>query len=242
MPEIESAPALQVPPEARDGGLAAGMGPGPRSRVRRHADRAHYDRETVHAVLDEGLVCNLGFVSDGQPYVVPTLYARVGDLLYLHGAPANHALLAAGDGQTACVAVTLLDGLVLARSAFNHSLNYRSVVAFGQAAAVEDAGEKRSALEAIVEHVLPGRSKDARPPTEPELRATRVLRFAIHEASAKVRAGGPLDEPEDLQLREVWAGELPLSLSAGPPLVDRRAPVDAPLPAYLADYRRPALG
>ncbi len=234
--EAHGAPAAQVD------GARPELGPGPLSRVRRHADRGRYDRATVHAVLDEGLVCHLGFVDNGQPCVLPTLYARVGDVLYLHGAPANRALLAAGDGQTACVTVTLLDGLVLARSTFNHSLNYRSVVAFGQASTVETTEEKRQALEAIVEHVLPGRSKDARPPTDAELRATRVLRFAVSEASAKVRTGGPLDEPEDLQLRQVWAGELPLSLATGTPVVDTQAPVEAPVPSYVAAYRRLAAG
>jgi nitroimidazol reductase NimA-like FMN-containing flavoprotein (pyridoxamine 5'-phosphate oxidase superfamily) len=199
--------------------------PGPlreteRSRVRRKADRARYDFPTVAAILDEALLCHVGFALDGRPWVVPTTFARVGDHLYLHGAAGNFALrtLSAG-GVEACVTVTLLDGLVLARSAFHHSMNYRSVMLFGSAVAVTDADEKLSALLAIVEHMEPGRSAASRLPTAEELRATLVVRFPIDEGSAKVRTGGPIDDPEDLAL-PYWAGVIPLSLVRGEPVPD----------------------
>ncbi|HTT88373.1 MAG TPA: pyridoxamine 5'-phosphate oxidase family protein [Acidimicrobiales bacterium] len=215
------------------------LGPGPRTRVRRLPERAKYDRATVEAVLDEGFVCHLGFCSDGQPVVIPTGYARVGDIIYVHGAPANHALRSSVEGGTVCLTVTLVDGLVLARSAFHHSFNYRSVVVFGVAHEVEDADEKRVALAAFVDHVVPGRNPDTRPPTDSELRATTVVRIEIEEASAKVRTGGPKDEPEDFALHEIWAGEVPLQVVAGVPVADDSAPVTAPVPRYLAPYRRP---
>jgi hypothetical protein len=203
-------------------------------------DRGHYDRGSVYAILDEGFVCHLGFVSEGQPLVVPTVYGRVDDVLYLHGAPANHALRSAATSESICLTVTLVDALVLARSAFHQSVNYRSVMAFGVASEVSDLGEKRRAVEAIVDHVLPGRSSDARPPSDAELRATRVVRFQIAEASAKVRTGGPKEEPEDLDLEDVWAGEVPLELSFGALVVDDQAPVRAPAPSYITTYTRPS--
>jgi len=216
------------------------LGPGPRSRVRRLPERARYDRATVEAILDEGFVCHLASCSDGEPVVVPTAYARAGDVIYVHGAPANQALRRAAGGDIVCLTVTLVDGLVLARSAFHHSINYRSVVVFGAACEVEDAEEKRLALTAFVDHVVAGRSADARPPSDAELRATRVVRIEIEEASAKVRSGGPNDDPEDLALTGIWAGEMPLRLVAGEPVVDGSAPVLAPVPQYLAPYRRAA--
>jgi nitroimidazol reductase NimA-like FMN-containing flavoprotein (pyridoxamine 5'-phosphate oxidase superfamily) len=165
------------------------------------------------------LHCNVAFVVDGRPWVIPTIHARVGDHIYLHGAPANHMLRSATGGREVCVSATLVDGLVLARSWFHHSMNYRSVVLFGTAERVDDAGEKRAALRALVEHVMAGRSDDARPPTDEELRATLVLRVPIEEASAKVRSGGPIDDEEDLA-SGVWAGEVPLRHEAGEPRPD----------------------
>jgi uncharacterized protein len=215
------------------------LGPGPRTRVRRLPERAKYDRATVEAVLDEGFVCHLGFYSGGEPVVIPTAYARVGDTIYVHGAPANHALRRAVEGEAVCLTVTLVDGLVLARSAFHHSINYRSVVVFGVAYEVDDLDEKRVALLAFVDHVVPGRNAGTRPPTDSELRATRVVRVEITEASAKVRSGGPKDDPEDLARPGIWAGEMPLQVVPGAPVPDDSAPVTAPIPPYLVSYRRP---
>ncbi len=195
----------------------------------------------MEAVLDEGFVCHLGFCVDGEPVVIPTGYARVGDVIYVHGAPANYALRRAVEGDSVCLTVTLVDGLVLARSAFHHSINYRSVVVFGVAHEVEDWEEKRLALAAFVDHVVPGRNAGTRPPSEAELRATRVVKVEIMEASAKVRTGGPKDEPEDLGLGGIWAGELPFRVVAGSPIADGSAPVTAPVPPYVASYRRPGV-
>jgi nitroimidazol reductase NimA-like FMN-containing flavoprotein (pyridoxamine 5'-phosphate oxidase superfamily) len=188
--------------------------PTERTKLRRKADRGRYDRETIVAILDEAIVCHVGFSVEGLPWVFPTAFARIGDDLYLHGAVANFALKALTAGAEACVSVTLLDGLVLARSAFHHSLNYRSVMVFGSAEAVTDDAEKRAALLAIVEHMVPGRSNATRPPTASELRSTLVVRIAIDEASAKVRTGGPIDEATDYDL-PYWAGVLPLTVVRG---------------------------
>jgi nitroimidazol reductase NimA-like FMN-containing flavoprotein (pyridoxamine 5'-phosphate oxidase superfamily) len=215
------------------------VGPGPRARVRRLPERGRYDRATVDAILDEGFVCHLGLCSERGPIVIPTAYARIGDWIYLHGAPANYALRRAVEGDSVCLTVTLVDALVLARSAFHHSINYRSVVVFGVAQEVEDFDEKRTALMAFVDHVVPGRSPDTRPPSDSELRATRVVKVEIEEASAKVRTGGPKDDPEDLDLTGIWAGEMPLQLVPGAPQADYSAPVTAPVPPYLVAYRRP---
>ena len=181
----------------------------PGAKVRRLAERGRYDRATIEAILDEGFVCHVGYAADAGPVVIPTAYARIGDRLYLHGAPANATLRHASSGVPVCVTVTLVDGLVLARSAFHHSINYRSVVVHGTGTEVTDEEEKRAALAAVVEHIVPGRGADARPPTSSELRATRVVRVPLDEASAKVRTGGPKDDPEDLDL-PVWAGQVPL--------------------------------
>ncbi|MCU1463577.1 MAG: putative flavin-nucleotide-binding protein [Acidimicrobiales bacterium] len=205
--------------------------------VRRLPARARYDRATLDAILDEGLVCHVGFVTGGRPFVIPTTYGRVGDDLYLHGSPASRLLRTLSDGVDVCVTVTLLDGIVLARSAFHHSMNYRSAVLVGRATVVDDLEEKRAALDAFVEHVVPGRAADARPPNEKELRATLVLRLPIADASAKVRTGGPIDDDEDMALA-VWAGELPLRTTPGPPVAD--AGVDVRVPAYVSGYRRGA--
>jgi nitroimidazol reductase NimA-like FMN-containing flavoprotein (pyridoxamine 5'-phosphate oxidase superfamily) len=213
-------------------------GPTPRTTVRRLPDRARYDPETVHSILDEGLVCHVGFLDEGQPFVIPSSYARLGDRLVLHGSAASRMLRALGGGAPACVTVTLLDGLVLARSGFHHSMNYRSVVVVGRATEITDPGEKRRALDAIVDHVAPGRAADVRPPSEAELRATRVVWLALDEASAKVRTGPPKDDPADLAL-DVWAGELPLRLEAKEPVPDPGLrPGLAPPPEGTA-WRRP---
>ncbi|HSB60457.1 MAG TPA: pyridoxamine 5'-phosphate oxidase family protein, partial [Vicinamibacteria bacterium] len=200
---------------------ASDFTPTPRTSVRRLPGRAAYDRATVVAILDEAIVCHVGFVVDGQPFVIPTIYARVGDRVYLHGSAASRMLRRLAEGVEACVTVTLLDGLVLARSAFHHSMNYRSVVALGRARPVADPAEKLAALEAIVEHVVPGRSREVRGPDERELAATTVLRLDLQEVSAKVRTGGPLDDPEDMG-SPCWAGEIPLRLAALAPVPDRQ--------------------
>src|SRR5919198_1050725 len=189
----------------------APLSPTERTRVRRLPARASYDRGAIHAILDEGLVCHVGFVNDGQPYVLPTAYARVGDALYLHGSAASRMLHGLRDGIPVCATVTLLDGLVLARSAFHHSMNYRSVVILGVATEVTEPADRLRALEAIVEHAVPGRWSQVRQPSVHELKATMVLRLPIAEASAKVRGGGPLDAAEDLGW-PCWAGHVPLRL------------------------------
>jgi len=188
--------------------------PPDRIRVRREPQRALYDRETIEAILDEGVLCHIGFEIEGQPYVIPTLHARVGDKLYVHGSAASRMLKHAASGAPVCVTVTLFDGLVLARSVFNHSVNYRSAVVFGTATLVE-GDEKRDALRALTEQLAPGRWDEARQPSEQELKATWILSLPLDEASAKVRVGGPEDEPEDLEL-PVWAGVVPVHLEAGP--------------------------
>jgi nitroimidazol reductase NimA-like FMN-containing flavoprotein (pyridoxamine 5'-phosphate oxidase superfamily) len=202
------------------------------------AKRGAYDRATIEAILDEGLVCHLGFAVDGQPYVLPTIYARVGGEVYLHGSAASRMLRALGDGVACCLTVTLLDGLVLARSAFHHSVNYRSVVLLGTARAVLDREAKTLALRAIVDHVLADRWQAVRTPTDQELKATTVLALPLSEASAKLRSGGPLDDEEDYAL-PVWAGHLPLTLVPGAPVPDARLAPGVAVPARLASYRRP---
>ncbi len=203
------------------------LSPTRRTRVRRLPARASYERATIQAILDEGLVCHVGFVHEGQPYVLPTTYARVGDQVYLHGSAASRMLRGLGEGIPVCLTVTLLDGLVLARSAFHHSMNYRSVVILGVAIAVTEPVERLRALEAIVEHAVPGRWPQVRPPSAGELRATMVLRLPIEEASAKVRSGGPLDEAEDLGW-PCWAGHVPLRLVALAPVPDGDARAETP--------------
>jgi uncharacterized protein len=210
----------------------------PRTTVRRRAQRGAYERATIDAILDEGLVCHLGFVVDGQPYVLPTIYARVGEEIYVHGSAASRMLRTLASGVETCLTVTLVDGLVLARSAFHHSMNYRSVVVLGTARPVLDAGAKTRALRAIVDHVVADRWDVVRPPTEQELRATSVLVLPLREASAKVRAGGPIDDDEDHAM-PVWAGHLPLALVPGVPIVDGVLPAGVSVPEGLLDYRRP---
>jgi nitroimidazol reductase NimA-like FMN-containing flavoprotein (pyridoxamine 5'-phosphate oxidase superfamily) len=215
--------------------------PSPRTTVRRLPARAVYDRTALHAILDEGLVCHVGFVAGGQPFVIPTTYARVDDRLYLHGSAASRMLRTLAEGVDVCVTVTLLDGLVLARSAFHHSMNYRSVVVLGRAREVVDTAEKIAALLAIVDHVVPGRSADSRPPNEKEILATRVLGLSLEEASAKVRTGPPLDDEEDYGLPH-WAGEIPLRLVPQAPVPEPRLDPRIPAPAAATHYRRPGTG
>lgn len=210
--------------------------PNERTRIRRD-ERARYDRETVHAVLDEALFCHVGFVVDAQPYVIPTVHARVGEALYLHGSPATRMLRTLKRGVPICVTATLLDGLVLARSHFHHTMNYRSAVVVGTAREVTDREEKEAALVALVEHVARGRSGESRPPDDKEFRGTSVLAVPIEEASAKVRTGGPSDDEADLSL-DHWAGVLPVRLVAGAPEADPGLAPGTPLPASIAAWTR----
>lgn len=225
---------LDTGPAARRSGVAAGDALlTPRTQVRRHAERAAYDRTSIHAILDAGTVCHLAFAVDGRPWAVPMAYGRSGDVLYLHGAAANHALRSAGNGVEACATVTVLDGLVLARSAFHHSMNYRCAMVFGVAQEVTEPEAKQAALAAIVDHLLPGRWDEARPPDPSELRATQVVALPIQEASAKVRTGGPADKEADHAL-PIWAGQVPLALVAGAVVPDAGA-VGTAVPASLLE-------
>jgi nitroimidazol reductase NimA-like FMN-containing flavoprotein (pyridoxamine 5'-phosphate oxidase superfamily) len=208
-----------------------------RTTLKRLPKRGVYDRELVYGILDEGFICHVGFAVEGQPFVIPTGYARVQDQLYIHGSQVSRMLRTLSSGIDVCVAVTLLDGLVLARSAFHHSINYRSVVMFGSATLVDDREAKLAALFAFSEHVIPGRWDDVREPTEAELKATTVLSLPLLEVSAKVRTGPPIDDEEDYAL-DVWAGVLPLKIVAGKPVNDPRLPDSIQPPAYLLDYSR----
>lgn len=208
-----------------------------RTALKRLPKRGSFDREEINKILDEGFICHVGFNVDGQPFVIPTGYARVGDSLIIHGSQASRMLRALEQGIEVCVTVTLLDGLVLARSAFHHSMNYRSVVVFGRATKIDDRVEKLAALRALSEHMIPGRWDDVRGPNESEFRQTTVLSLPITEASAKVRTGPPLDDEADYEL-PVWAGEIPLKIEAGSPVSDPKLPKDILPPAYAIDYRR----
>jgi len=205
--------------------------------VRRLPERGVYDREAIDAILDEALICHLAYVVDGEPRVIPTIHARVGDTLYVHGSNASRTLRAAKSGAPVAIEVTLLDGLVLARSAFHHSMNYRSAIVYGRAREVTDPDEKWQAQRALVEHVAHGRADDARMPIQRELDQTTILAVTLDEASAKVRTGPPKDEEEDLAL-PIWAGVLPLVTIPGEPMPDPHLPDDVPVPAYVRDYRR----
>jgi nitroimidazol reductase NimA-like FMN-containing flavoprotein (pyridoxamine 5'-phosphate oxidase superfamily) len=209
--------------------------PTERTSLRRLPERARYDRETVHAILDEGFICHVGFVAGGQPYVIPTGYARVGETIYLHGSTGSR--LGLRPGMDVCVTVTLVDGLVLARSAFHHSMNYRSVMALGRTRAVHDPEEKEAALRAVVDHIVPGRSHEVRGGDRRELAATAVLALPLDEVSAKVRTGAPQDEEEDYAL-PYWAGVLPLALAPGRPVPDPRLPPGMTVPAHVASWSR----
>src|SRR2546427_489389 len=211
--------------------------PTERTRVVRESHRGAYDRESIYKILDEGYVCHVGFAVDVQPYVIPTLFARIGDAIYFHGSAASRMLRNASDGIPVCVTVTLTDGLVLARSVFNHSMNYRSVVALGKATLVESPEEKLKALQAFTEKILPGRWNDARQPNEKELKATSILRLPLTEVSAKIRTGPPADDPADHAL-PVWAGVIPLHLTASAPIRDEKCGASIPTPAYAMHYKR----
>ncbi len=209
--------------------------------MRRHPERARYDQDTLEAILDEALICHLAVNVDGTPHVIPTMYARAGKTLFIHGAPANRALAALRGGAEACLVVTLLDGLVMARSAFHHSMNYRSVVVVGLAREVTDPAEKMAAMEALLEHVAPGRWNESRHPSKSEFETTIILALSLEEASAKLRTGGPIDDPEDLELG-YWAGVIPMSLQPAPPVDAEDLTDGIPAPPYAREYRRPGTG
>ena len=208
-----------------------------RSRIKRKPERGLYDRETIYQILDEALICHVGFVEDKQPYVIPINFARVGDTIFLHGAIASRLLKHIAAGHAVCVEVTLVDGLVLARSVFNHSINYRSVILFGSGRLVEEDQAKLAALEAIAEHLIPGRWREARLPNAKELKATSVVEIKIDEGSAKVRSGPPGDDEADYAL-PVWAGVLPLQEIALSAVPDERMAQDIVAPAYITNYSR----
>lgn len=217
--------------------MSVSENPTERTRVRRLPDRGRYDRDTIYPILDEAFICHVGFAVDGQPYVIPTGYARIGDDLYIHGSSASRMLRNLSKGVDVCVTVSLIDGLVLARSAFHHSVNYRSVLILGKAQLVEDVDEKNRALQAFTEHVIPGRWAEVRWPTELELKATSVLKLAIEEASAKVRTGDPKDDEEDYAM-DVWAGVLPMSLATSAPINDALMRKGIDIPNYISNYSR----
>jgi nitroimidazol reductase NimA-like FMN-containing flavoprotein (pyridoxamine 5'-phosphate oxidase superfamily) len=207
--------------------------PSERTRVRRLPQRADYDPQIISEILDQGLVAHLGFAIEGRPVVIPTTYVRIGEELFVHGSPKSGMLLAAATGTPLCVTVTLLDGLVLARSAFHHSMNYRSVVVYGEARVVDDAAEKRTVLTRLVDRFVRGRAEDVRGPNERELKATAVVAIPLLEASAKIRSGPPLDDVEDLTV-PCWAGVLPLHVSIGDPVPDVGVPSELEAPAVTA--------
>ncbi len=213
--------------------------PTERTQVRRLPKRGLYEREAVYRILDEGLICHIGFIAEGKPVVIPTGYGRRGDTLYVHGSPASRMFRAMGAGADVCVTVTLLDGLVLARSAFHHSMNYRSVVIFGKASLVEDPAGKWEALQVFTEHVARGRWQEVRQPSEKELQSTTVLAIPLEEVSAKVRTGPPIDDEEDYAL-PVWAGVLPLDLTPQAPVADDRLPKEIAVPESVRRYTRKA--
>jgi uncharacterized protein len=220
--------------------VAEAYPPTPRTVPTRYRERARYDHATVHGILDEALICHVGYLNAGRPVVLPTTHARLGEILYLHGSTGSGPMLAAAgspDGLPVCVTVTLVDGLVLARAAMHHSLEFRSVVAVGSARLVQDRGEKLRAFAALLDHVASGRAADSRPANARELAATAVLALDLVEVSAKVRTGGPVDDPEDTAL-PYWAGVVPLTLNAGSPVPAADLDPAVPLPPYLTSYRR----
>lgn len=211
--------------------------PTARTTVKRLPKRGVYDRDTIYAILDEALICHVGFIVDGQPMVIPTIHTRVGDTLYFHGSAASRMLRSLEKGIDACVTVTLLDGLVMARSAFHHSMNYRSAVILGRGTAVTDREEKLRVLAALVEHVAAGRSTEVSAPNEAELRATLVIAIPLDEASAKIRTGPPVDDEADYAL-PIWAGVLPMTLVPGTPVADERLPEGIEVPQSVSRYER----
>ena len=213
------------------------IAPTERTKVKRIPKRGNFERETIYKILDEGFVCHVGFTIDDQPYVIPTGYARSGDDLLIHGSTASRMMRALSWEKEVCVTVTLIDGLVLARSAFHHSMNYRSVVIFGRAKTIGGEAEKLNALKAFTEHIVPSRWAEVRPPNEKELKATTVLRLPLKEASAKVRAGGPVDDAADRDLC-VWAGVIPLKIAAGKPIDDDLLKDKIETPDYIFNRKR----
>ncbi|HMG34563.1 MAG TPA: pyridoxamine 5'-phosphate oxidase family protein [Blastocatellia bacterium] len=211
--------------------------PTERTTLKRLPKRGAFDHETVYSILDEAFICHVGFSNDGQPFVIPTSFGRIDDLLYIHGSAASRMLRTLEGEVPVCITVTLIDGLVLARSAFHHSINYRSVVILGSAARVSDEEEKLRALRAISDHIIAGRWDDVRGPNEAELKATLVLRVPLREVSAKIRTGPPVDDDEDMSL-QVWAGELPLRIVSGEPVADPQLPSEIEVPSYAAGYKR----
>jgi uncharacterized protein len=208
-----------------------------RTKLKRLPKRGHFERASVYKILDEAFICHVGFCVNGQPFVIPTSFARIGDRLVIHGSAASRMMRSLSEEIDICVTVTLVDGLVLARSAFHHSMNYRSVVVFGKAKIVSDEQEKYEALKAFTEHIVPNRWAEIRPPTALELKATTVLSVSLSEASAKIRAGGPVDDEEDYEMN-VWAGVLPLQIVAGEPVKDDLLQANAAVPEYLKSYNR----
>jgi len=214
------------------------IAPTERTQLKRAMGRGCFDRATIHAILDEALVCTVSFTVDGRPFAIPMAFARIDDALYLHGSTANRMMRTLRDGGEACITVTLLDGLVLARSAFHHSVNFRCVVLYAGAEEVTDPAEKLAAMRATVEHVVPGRWDDVRPPNREEFVRTMILRLPIEEASAKLRSGPPIDDPEDLELT-AWAGVVPIEQTTRPPVADPFLAADVSPPDYASRYRRP---
>jgi nitroimidazol reductase NimA-like FMN-containing flavoprotein (pyridoxamine 5'-phosphate oxidase superfamily) len=217
--------------------LRGTLAPTERTRIFRKPARGSYDRDLVHSILDEALICHIGFVQDGQPFVTPTIHARVGETVYLHGANGNRMFRALAEGVDCCLTVSLIDELVLARAAMHHSMNYRSAMVFGTASEVTDPAEKERALRAVIEHVAPGRSDEVRGPDPTELRSTRVLALPIEEASAKVRTGPPGDDDEDMHLSS-WAGRLPLAVSSGQPIPAPDLAAHLPVPESVRGWKR----
>jgi len=217
--------------------MSDSVAPTERTRVIREPQRAVYDRVTINAILDEALICHVGFTADSQTYVIPTMFARVSDSIYFHGSAASRMLRNLSNGLSVCITVTLADGLVLARSVFNHSMNYRSVVALGTAQLIDDSSEKLTALHAFTEKILPGRWNDARQPNEKELKATSILKLPLTEVSAKIRTGPVEDDADDYALK-VWAGIVPLRLVADAPIRDERCDPSLPIPAYATNFRK----
>ena len=215
----------------------ARIAPTPRTLINRYPARGNYERTTIEAILDEAMVCHVGFVVDGQPYVIPTIHARDGERVYIHGSPMSRMLREAAAGVPLCLTVTLHDGIVLARSAFHHSMNYRSVVVLGTAQQITDTAAKVAAMRVLVEHLMPGRWDEARQPTAGEIAGTIILELPLTEASAKVRTGGPIDAEDDYQL-PIWAGVVPLTLTPGPPQRDDRLAAEVELPDYVRRCRR----
>ncbi len=215
--------------------MSVQLNPTEKTRLKRLPKRGHFDRHTIYPILDEAFICHVGFAIEGQPYVIPTGFARIDDDLYIHGSAASRMLRNLASGIDVCVTVTLIDGLVLARSAFHHSMNYRSVVILGKAELVTDFDDKNRALEAFTEHIIPGRWAEVRWPTELELKATSVLKLPIDEASAKIRTGGPIDDDEDYTMN-VWAGVIPLSLHAAAPINDEKLTDGIRVPDYVSNH------